>query len=340
MHPYRLFICAASTCAMFVFAAPASAQSVLFSDDAEGELAANWLISEPPENIEPWQKSNSSTPKYRPNAAHGGATSYWAGQSQPYDPANVIEGETFITTKTPILVPADGKTTVAFWSLFQNEGDDAGLVEAAVATDGKPAWKKVAAVKLETNTVGGPYVRNYCDPTHPAETATEDFEEIKGDLAAYAGKKILLRWNLKYGDENRAATQPCGWWVDDIAITTTGTPGNAGTAPTTPPATPPAGPASTRPTVKIGGLRAKGKRSTLTLTVGGSTISNAVITLYKGKKKIGTARAKSLAPGTRRVRFKTKRKLPRVNKKPYVVRIVGRASDGSTVKLSGKTRDR
>ena len=340
MHSYsRLMIGAAAACALLATAGPASAQSVLFKDDAEGELDANWLISEPPEGIEPWQKSDSSTPKYRPSAAHGGETSYWAGQSQPWDPYNVVQGETFISTKTPILVPADGKTTVAFWSLFQNEGDDAGLVEAALATGGKPVWKKVAAVKLEPNSAGGPYVRNYCDPTHPAETAAEEFEEIKGDLGAYAGKKVLLRWNLKYGNENRSATQPCGWWVDDIAVTTTGTPGNAGSGPATPPpAAPPA--AAIKPSVKIGGLRSKGKRSTLTLTVSGDTISNAVVTLFKGKKKIGTAKAKQLAPGTRRITFKTRSRLPRVNKKPYGVRIVGKASDGSTFTMRGKTRDR
>ena len=341
MKPHRrAFIGAAATCALLIPAASAPAQSVLLKDDAEGAIDANWLVGEAPEGMEPWQKSDSDTPKYRPNASHEGAASYWAGASQPWDPVNVLQGEILMTTKTPILVPADGKTTVAFWSLFQNEGDDAGLVEAAVATDGKPAWKKVAAVKLEPNSAGGPYVRNYCDPTHPAETAAEEFEEIKGDLGAYAGKKILLRWNLKYGNENRSATQPCGWWVDDIAVTTTGTPGNAGGAPTTAPPTTTAPPASARPSVKLGGLRARGKRSTLTLTVSGSAIKNAVITLYKGKKRIGKAKAAQLAPGTRKVKFKTKTKLPRVNKKAYGVKITGKASDGSAFRFSGKTRDR
>jgi hypothetical protein len=340
MKPYRrLFIGAAAACALLVPAATASAQAVLFKDDAEGALEDNWLISDAPSGIEQWQKSDSSTPKTRPNAFHEGAASYWAGATPPSDPVNVVEGETFITVKNPILVPADGKTTVAFWSLFQNEGDDAGLVEAAVATEGKLTWKRVAAVKLEPNSAGGPYVRNYCDPTHPAEMAAEEFEEIKGTLDAYAGKKILLRWNLKYGSENRSATQPCGWWVDDIAITTTGTPGNAGAAPTTPPVQA-APPAATRPSVKIGGLSAKGKRGTLTLTVGGSAIKNAVVTLLQGKKKLATTKVAELAPGTRRVTFKTKKKLPRVNKKPYGVTIVGKTADGSAFKASGKTRDR
>jgi hypothetical protein len=341
MKPHRrALIGAAATCALLVPAATASAQNVLFKDDAEGAIDANWLVGEAPAGNEPWQKSDSDTPKYRPNASHEGAASYWAGAAQPWDPVNPSPGDVVMTLKNPLVVPADGKTTVAFWSLFQNEGDDAGLVEAAVVTDGgKPAWKKVAAVKLDPNTAGGPYVRNYCDPTHPAETAAEEFEEIKGDLGAYAGKKIMLRWNLKYGNENRSATQPCGWWVDDIAITTTGTPGNVGAAPTTPPPAPPAA-APSKPSVKLGGLRAKGKRSTLTLTVSGSAIKKAVLTLYKGKKKIGTAKVSQLAPGTRRVKFKTKVKLPRVNKKPYGVKIAGKASDGSAFKFSGKTRDR
>jgi hypothetical protein len=336
----RLFIGAAAICALLVPAATASAQTVLLKDDAEGAIEDNWLLNEPPSGIEPWQKSDSSTPKYRPNAFHDGAASYWAGQSPPYDPVNVVEGESILTTKTPILVPADGKTTIAFWSLFQNEGDDQGLVEAAVATDGKPTWKRVAAVKLTPNSAGGPYVRNYCDPTHPAEMAQEEFEEIKGDLGAYAGKKVLLRWNLKYGNENRSATQPCGWWVDDIAVTTTGTPGNAGAAPTTPPPAGPPTPAATKPTVKVGGYASKGKKGTLSLTISGSAIKNAKLTLLSGKRKLGTAKAAQLAPGSRKVKFKTSKKLPRKNKKPYTVKITGTASDGSAFKFTGKTHDR
>ena len=335
----RLLIGAAAICALLIPAATASAQSVLLKDDAEGAIEDNWLISEPPEGIEPWQKSDSETPKYRPNAFHEGAASYWAGATPPSDPVNVVEGETFITTKTPILVPADGKTTVAFWSLFQNEGDDQGLVEAAVATDGKPSWKRVANVKVEANSAGGPYVRNYCDPTHPAEMQQEEFEEIKGALDAYAGKKILLRWNLKYGNENRSATQPCGWWVDDIAVTTTGTPGNAGSAPTAPLPAPPAA-AVTKPSVKIGGYASKGKKGTLALTVSGSSIKNAKLTLLLGKKKLGTAKAALLNPGSRKVKFKTSRKLPRKNKKPYTVKITGTAQDGSAFKFTGRTHDK
>ena len=342
MKPYRrLMIGAAAICALLVPAATASAQTVLFTDDAEKAIEDNWTVAPAPDNMEPWQKADSDTPKFRPNAAHGGATSYWAGQSMPYDPVNVVSGEDIMTLKNPILVPVDGKTTIDFWSLFQNEGDDGGLVEAAVATEAKLTWKRVAAVKLEPNSAGGPYIRNYCDPTHPAETAAEDFEEIKADLGAYAGKKIMLRWNLKYGNENRSATQPCGWWVDDISIKTTGTPGNAGAAPTAPAPAPPAPPAaSSKPSVKLGGLAAKGKKGKLTLTVSGSTIKNVKLTLLSGKKKLGTAKAKQLAPGTRKVTFKTKRKLPRRNKKPYTVKITGTASDGSAFKFTGKTRDR
>jgi hypothetical protein len=339
MSPHRLLLAVLAAALVLLAPAAASADTVLFSDDAEGAIDANWTVMPPPSGIEPWQKADSSTPKYRPNAAHGGAGAYWAGQTPPYDPVNVVAGDDVMVLKNPILVPADGKTTVDFFSLFQNEGDDAGLVEAAVVTDGKPSWKKVAAVKLEPNSAGGPYVRNYCDPTHPAEMATEEFEEIKGDLGAYAGKKVMLRFNLKYGPENRSATQPCGWWVDDIKVSTTGTPGNAGTAPTTPPATT-APPASSKPSVSIGGLAAKGKKGVLTLTVSGSALSKVKLTLYKGAKKLSTAKVAKLAPGTRRVTFKTKQKLPRVNKKPYGVRISALAADGSVFKVSGKTHDR
>ena len=334
----RLFIGAAAICALLVPAATASAQSVLFKDDAEGALEDNWLISEPPEGIEPWQKSDSETPKIRPNAFHEGAASYWAGATPPSDPVNVVEGETFITIKNPLLVPADGKTTVAFWSLFQNEGDDAGLVEAAVATDGKPAWKRVAAVKVEANTAGGPYVRNYCDPTHPAEMAQEEFEEIKGDLAAYAGKKIMLRWNLKYGNENRSATQPCGWWVDDIAITTTGTPGNAGAAPTAPLPAPPAAPI-TKPKVKFGGYASKGKKGHADADRLRRHDQEREADAAAGQEEARHREGRAAHARNRKVKFKTSKKLPRKNKKPYTVKLTGTASDGSAFRYTGKTHD-
>jgi hypothetical protein len=207
-----------------------------------------------------------------------------------------------------------------------------------VDTGGTPAFKKVAAVKVEPNSAGGPYIRNYCDPSHAAEGAQEDFEEIKGNLDAYKGKKVLLRFTLKYGSENRSLTQPCGWYIDDFVVNTTGTPGNAGLPVTVPPVTTPnptAAPA--KPSVRFGGLRIKGRKATLTVYVSGSSIKGAALTLLKGKKKLGKAKAAELAPGTRRITFKLKKKIKR---RAYTVTIAGRASDGSAFKAKGRTHDK
>src|SRR5688572_18848318 len=162
-------------------ASPATAQTVLLSDDMEGAIEDKWVIGEPTNPlIQPWQMSNSASPKVRGNQAHGGSTSYWAGPTpQGMDPANAsITGETHLTSKAPIAIPADGKTTVSFWSLFQNEGDDAGQFEAAPVADAKnpKAWKKIAATKLEPSDATNPeYVDGYC--THHPGTQTAEFFE-------------------------------------------------------------------------------------------------------------------------------------------------------------------
>jgi hypothetical protein len=317
----------------------AAAQTVLFKDDAEGMIADNWLLNTPANAaIQPWQKSDSSATKFRMNQAHGGATSYWAGsQPQDFQPVDVVSGEATMQLKQPLLVPADGATTISLWSLFQNEGDDKGLVEAALDVGGKPDWQKVAAVKLLPAAAGDVmFTPGYCDPTHPDGTLTQGFDELKGDLAAFAGQKILLRINMKYGAENRSATQPCGWYVDDIAITTTGTPGLAGAPPASPPVGLPTAPTG-RPIVKFGATKVRGRRATLSVTVSGSELRKVTVTLLKGKRKVATARIAQLGTGARKIVFKLRQKL---RKGAYSVKLAGTYADGAAFTTSGKTKAR
>jgi hypothetical protein len=317
-----------------LLAAPpaAAADSVLLKDDAEGAIETLWALNKPESAaIQPWQKSDSDAVKVRGNQAHGGATSYWAGsQPQDFQPADVVSGEATMTTKQPILIPADGKTTISLFSLFQNEGDDQGLIEAAVDTGGKLAWKKVAAVKLAAAAAGDvEYTPGYCDPTHPADVAQQGFEELKGTFEAFAGKKVFIRVNMKYGAENRAATQPCGWYVDDLMLTTTGTPGNAGAAPTT---AAPATPAAAKPEVAFGALKLKGKKARFGLAVSGAALKNVKATLFKGSKAVGSARASELPTGKRTLVFKLTKKL---KKGSYTIKLT--ATDFSkTGKVKGK----
>ena len=331
--------------------AGASAQTSIFADDAEGDPAVKWVIGEPPAGVEPWQKSDSDAQKYRGNQAHGGATSYWAGmepQNWPLVPttapagASVVEGETLLTIKEPIVIPADGDTTISYWSLFQNEGDDAGISQIApIGADGKVGAFKTIKSETAVNTTAGSNDPRACDPSRPDYTMGIPFEEQKASLKAFAGFKVLIRFNLKYGAENRPVSQPCGWYLDDIKINTTGTPGklggSAGTtvAPGGGPATvsPPAVP----PSVKFRSLKGKKKKATLALTVSGTGVQNATLTLLKGKKKIATGKAAFLKVGTSKVAFKLKKKL---KKGKYTVKLAGKAGDGSAYSTSGTVKGR
>ncbi len=346
MKPRPLFLMLLALCA--ILAAPAWAATVLLADDAEGEITAKWTV-DPPTNpkIQPWQKSNSTTPKVHGNKANGGATSYWSGISpQDNHPTDVIEGISTLTTKAPIAIPSDGKTTISLFSFFQNEGDDSGLVEVAPDTTGKPpavtdkAWKKLTEYKLEPSTAGDSGKFGYCNPSDPAGTAQQTFEEVKGDFAAYAGKKVWVRINLKYGNENRATTQACSWYVDDIKIETTGTPGSSGgtgtpaTPTTAPPTTGTPAPAPAKSTVKIGSFKAKGKKASLKLQVTNGPVRNAVVTLLKGKKKLATAKfSQALDSGVNPVKLKLKKKL---KKGTYTLKFSGTGNDGSAVSASAK----
>ena len=320
-------------------AAPAQAQTVLLADDMEGDIAASWVVGEStnPTMIAPWQKSDSTAPKVRGNQANGGATSYWAGPTpQGNHPADPTEGETHLTAKKSIVIPANGQTTVSFWSLFQNEGDDAGQFEAALASNptAKGAWKKVAAVKLEPGNIQDPnYTPGYCTPR--PETHVQTFEELKGDFAAFAGKEVLVRFNFKMGGENRQTSFPCGWYVDDLKVTTTGTPGSAPPPTTTGPGITPPPPAKS--IVKLGALKTKGKRATLKLSISGGNVEKAAVTLLKGRKKVGTVKADLLTTGVRAVTFQLKRKLKRGK---YTVRLTGTGADGTAVTATRKAKVR
>jgi hypothetical protein len=323
--------------------AGASAATTIFSEDGEGAVDAKWAVNEPGSGIQPWQKSDSDAEKLRGNQAHGGSTSFWTGMS-PNDwppvpttagPGTVATGESLLTMKQTLLIPADGQSTLEYWSLWQNEGDDSGSAEVAIADDGKPG--KFKKIKSETvaNTAAGDTDPYGCDPTHPEITMQEAFKKVTAPLAAYAGHKIVLRFNMTYGTENRPVTQPCGWYLDDIAITTTGTPGNAGASAGPGASAAPA--AAARPTVKLGAAKLKGRRATLSVAIGGGSLRNVKVTLKARGKAVGTGRAATLEPGTRTIALKLRRKL---KKGAYAVVLTGTAADGSRITSAGRVRAR
>lgn len=194
----------------------ATAPQVLFSDDAEAGPSAKWHVTVPASPMVAFGESDSSDLKVRGNQRSGGDRSFWAGI--PVDkihPVDVQSGIAAITTKEPIAIPEAG-ATLAYGSLFLNEGDDIGTVEVAPAT-APEAWKGVDEI-LAVNTTAGTTDPAVCNPTDPA-TFTAGLERREADLSKYAGQEVLLRFVLEYGGENRALSQPCGWYVDDIAVT-------------------------------------------------------------------------------------------------------------------------
>jgi hypothetical protein len=325
----------------------AAAQSPIFTDDGEGAIDAKWVVGQPPDTVDPWQKSDSDATKYRGNQFHGGAASYWTGmqpQNWPAVPttapaaANVVEGESILTMKAPLIIPADGSTTLKYWSLFQNEGDDQGISQIAVlGADDKPGtWRNLKA-ETATATSAGDNDPRACDPSRPDYSMSIPFSEQVAPLAAFAGKKVLIRFNLKYGAENRPVSQPCGWYLDDVSVLSTGTPGKlGGSAPASAPAGGGAAPVATaKPTVKFTALKGKGKKATLALTVAGGDLKTVAVTLLKGKKKVGTAKAAALAAGARKVTFKLKKKLA---KGSYTVKLTAKSADGAAFAATGKVK--
>ena len=343
MKPRPLFLILLALCALI--AVPAWAATTLLADDAEGDITAKWVVEEPTHpSIQPWQKGDSTTPKVpRPTTTHGGSGSYWSGVSPPDNhPVDVIEGSSTLRTKEPIVIPADGKTTFSMWSFFQNEGDDSGQVDVAVATSGTApgvkdkAWKKLTEYKLAPSAAGDSGVVGYCNPSDPAGTAQQTFEEVKGDFAAFAGKKVWVRIHLKYGSENRSATQACDWYVDDIKIETTGTPGNASDA-AAPATAPPATTAPAKSTVKMSAFKAKGKKASVKLQVTNGPIRSAVVTLLKGKRKLAASKPVTFDSGVAPVALKLKKKLA---KGTYALRFKGTGADGAAVTALLKAKAR
>jgi len=191
--------------------------TVAFREDAEAPVETRWAVAKPTNSaMAPWQRSDSSTRKVRGNQAAEGKTSYWAGfATENIPPAQVVQqGVSQMTLKERFLVPKGGGT-LSFASIYQMEGDDRGVVEIAAA-EAPEQFQQVLAL-FPTNTAAGQQDPKTCDPSNP-ETFTGGFERESVDIGQYAGQEIILRFKLVSGAENRALSQPCGWYVDDISV--------------------------------------------------------------------------------------------------------------------------
>jgi hypothetical protein len=194
----------------------AAAAAVLFSDDAEAGPEAKWTVTAPANTaISPFQRSDSGTLKVRGNQRSQGTRSFWTGVAvDKLQPVDVQSGISAITTKAPIAVP-DGGATLTYASLFQNEGDDVGAVEVASAA-APSKWTRVDEI-VAVNTAAGTTDEAVCNPADP-DALQRGLAAREADLSKFAGQEVLVRFVLEYGGENRALSQPCGWYVDDVKV--------------------------------------------------------------------------------------------------------------------------
>ena len=196
----------------------------IFNDPAE-TIDTNWVV-EPPTStrVAPWQPSDSGTQKVRGNQRRGGSRSFWTGVSPSNFSPSPTNANSIMTMKNPITVPTTGDTEIQYWSLFQSEGDDQGRVEIARYAPGTPAdqleWQALDVLTPQPSSVGGAASPDICDPTNPDVTLTQGFRQRSASLEQYQGKQVLLRFNYSLGPDDRSASQPCGWYVDDISLFT------------------------------------------------------------------------------------------------------------------------
>jgi M6 family metalloprotease-like protein len=173
--------------------------ATLFSDDAEGGLG-KWVTTSQGTGSFPWEASTTK--------AESGNSSFWARYTNGSDNANLGNVPvSLLTLKDPLDVPATGTTTFSFYDFMILEGDDLGIVE--ITADGGTTWEVLSG---RTNTL---------DPLNPDPgIATEPMAKHEFSLDAYKGKSVKIRFRLQSGGDDRPASNPIGWYVDDIRIDT------------------------------------------------------------------------------------------------------------------------
>ena len=185
----------------------------LLADDAS-DIGANWDVAPPPPpGLEPWQHSDSETEKFLGNQFRSEPRSFWTGVTPENFTSFPLGGRSIMTLKNPIHIPDAGDPELGYWSLFRNQSVDSAQVQVAITGDGVAPedlnWDVVDSFSDATNT---------CVGTNPTGVVAPEFEHRKVDLGRFAGKDILIRFVYILGATDPALSQPCGWYVDDIAL--------------------------------------------------------------------------------------------------------------------------
>jgi Zn-dependent metalloprotease len=167
----------------------------LLFDDAENGLG-QWVATTtgPDPNIG-WQAVTDDKPQ------HSGTT-FRARGTNGVVFANSAALLTFNGTLT---IPTTGQTFLTFSDWDMNEGEDGVFVEAS--TDGGTTW---AAIYQN--------VRSAQINDGALAFATEPLFKREVNLANYGGQTIRLRFRYQTGPEDRPASAPLGWYLDDIKV--------------------------------------------------------------------------------------------------------------------------
>lgn len=177
----------------------ATVLSTLLSDDAEGDFA-KWVNTTEGTGGFAWEASavRSNSPD----------NAFWARYTNGVDAAQTgNKPASLLTLKDAIAVPATGNTTLTYWDFYILEGDDLVIVEAS--EDNGANWAILSQANRTIDVLNP-------DPS----VVTEPLTRHSLSLNAYRGKNVKVRFRLQSGGEDRAASIPQGWWVDDIAIDT------------------------------------------------------------------------------------------------------------------------
>ena len=190
----------------------------IFSDDAEGDIAERWTVEKTGSSrMLPWQNARAGQAPKTPagDKRHSSESSYWSG-IQPSDPP--AAGESTMTLKDSISVPAGSEPSLSYWSYYRNDLTDVASVEVAV-DDGDqatpPDWSTVDAI-LGDNEVA--YLPGVDVAVNGEAAQTEEMAQRRVDLSRYAGQKILLRFRNNLTSRNGVFVQRYGWYVDDIVV--------------------------------------------------------------------------------------------------------------------------
>lgn len=150
--------------------------------------------------------TGTTTAKLLPVNAHSGKWTWWSNRA---DLANTNLTRAFDLSRV------QSKATLNFWTWYEIEKNfDYGYVE--VSTDDGKTWDVLPGKKTTTENPNG---ANYGAGFTGKSGTTDDkapaaWIQEQVDLSAYAGKKILLRFEYITDDAYNAES----WAVDDIAI--------------------------------------------------------------------------------------------------------------------------